>query len=124
MWRSGCYLPDNSTTAKEERALRARIAPTGTDSPAFTQRIRLLRLAHVMEVTGLKRTKIYALQAQGDFPMRVQITPTCVGWLEHEVQAWIAKRVTASAPLVVRSSERSLGRARRDAQADTKRANP
>jgi prophage regulatory protein len=117
-------LPDNSATAKEERALRARIAPTRTDSPALTQRIRLLRLAHVMEVTGLKRTKTYALQAQGDFPMRVQITPTCVGWLEHEVQAWIAKRVTASAPLVVRSWERSLGRARRDAQADTKRANP
>ena len=102
---------DRSVTALDELTLPARIVPAPTDSPMQTQRIRLLRLAQVMEVTGLKRTKIYALQAQGDFPMRVQITPSCVGWIEHEVQAWIAKRVTASAPLVVRSSERSMGRA-------------
>lgn len=86
------------------------IAPTAADSAVRTQRIRLLRLTQVMEVTGLKRTKIYALQAQGEFPMRVQITPSCVAWIEHEVQVWIAKRVTASAPLVVRGPERPVGR--------------
>jgi len=103
-------LPDRSVSAGGELTLPARMAPTSTDGPALPQRIRLLRLTQVMEVTGLKRTKIYALQAQGDFPMRVQITPSCVGWIEHEVQDWIAKRVTASAPLVVRSRERSVGR--------------
>jgi prophage regulatory protein len=97
-------------SAGGELTLPARIPPTSTDGALPTQHIRLLRLTQVMEVTGLKRTKIYALQSHGDFPMRVQITPSCVGWIEHEVQAWIAKRVTASAPLVVRSRERSVGR--------------
>jgi predicted DNA-binding transcriptional regulator AlpA len=69
-----------------------------------------------MEVTGLKRTKIYGLQAQGDFPMRIQITSSSVAWLEHEVQAWIAKRVTAS--LVVRVTE-VLVELRRDDQTDS-----
>jgi prophage regulatory protein len=103
-------VPDRSENALEELTLPARVVPAPTDSPMQTQRIRLLRLAQVMEVTGLKRTKIYALQSQGDFPMRVQITPSCVGWIEHEVQAWIAKRVRASAPLIVSSPERSAGR--------------
>jgi prophage regulatory protein len=94
------------------------IAPTGADSVVRPQRIRLLRLAQVMEVTGLKRTKIYGLQAQGDFPMRIQITSSSVAWLEHEVQSWIAKRVTASAPLLVRIPE-VLAELRRDDQTDT-----
>jgi prophage regulatory protein len=93
------------------------IAPTGADSVVRTQHVRLLRLAQVMEVTGLKRTKIYGLQAQGDFPMRIQITSSSVAWLEHEVQAWIAKRVTASTPLVVRVPE-VLVELRRDDQTD------
>jgi len=114
-------LADKSATTGNEVTSPARVVPTGIDSPALT-RVRLLRLAHVMEVTGLRKTKIYALQAAGDFPMRVQITPSCVGWIEHEVQAWIAGRVTASAPLLVRSAQRSVPRARRDAQAGTKRA--
>jgi prophage regulatory protein len=61
--------------------------------------IRLLRLAQVMDMTGLGRTKIYTLQAEGNFPMRVQITPYRVGWIEHEVQAWIARRIAARTSL-------------------------
>jgi prophage regulatory protein len=61
--------------------------------------IRLLRLTQVMDMTGLGRTKIYALQAEGNFPMRVQITPYRVGWIEHEVQAWIATRIAARTSL-------------------------
>ena len=118
-------LPGRSVTAGAGLTQQMPTVPTGTDGPVPNQRIRLLRLTQVMETTGLRRTTIYALQAAGDFPMRVQITPSCVGWIEHEVQAWIAGRVTASAPLLVRSAERPGGRrARRDAQADTKRADP
>ena len=61
--------------------------------------IRVLRLPQVMQQTGLKKTKLYELQAAGSFPMRIQITPTSVGWIENEVQQWILQRVAASTPL-------------------------
>lgn len=62
--------------------------------------LRLLRLHQVMDMTGLGRTKIYALQAEGSFPMRVHITPCCVAWVEHEIQAWISERIAARAALL------------------------
>ena len=61
--------------------------------------IRLLRLAKVLNVTGLGKTTIYELQSQGTFPMRVQITDHSVGWVEAEVQTWLAKRIAMSASL-------------------------
>jgi len=60
-----------------------------------------------MEMTGLRRTKIYMLQAEGDFPMRVQITPHCVAWIETEVQAWIARRVAESNSLRTMKEQRA-----------------
>ena len=64
-----------------------------------TRSIRLLRLPQVMQQTGLKKTKLYELQKNGDFPMRIQVTSNSVGWIEEEVNAWIAARVAASEPL-------------------------
>ena len=55
--------------------------------------IRMLRLPQVISSTGLCRSKIYELQAEGDFPMRVKLTSRSVGWLESEVQAWLARRI-------------------------------
>lgn len=56
----------------------------------------MLRLAQVLDATGLGKTKIYELQAKGDFPMRVKITSHSVGWVEEEVQAWLAQRIAVS----------------------------
>ena len=67
---------------------------------ARTGLIRILRLAQVLDVTGLGKTKIYELQSEGNFPMRVQITHHSVGWIEEDVQAWLAKRVAISASLL------------------------
>lgn len=58
--------------------------------------IRMLRLRQVCEVTGLGKTMIYELQAQDDFPKRVHLTACSVGWVESEVQAWLARRISAS----------------------------
>ena len=60
-----------------------------------TGAIRILRLAQVVDATGLHKTKIYELQAHGNFPMRVHITAHSVGWIEGEVQAWLAQRAAA-----------------------------
>jgi prophage regulatory protein len=74
-------------------------APTGT--PRVSS-IRLLRLPQVMQQTGLKKTKLYELQKRGSFPMRIQITSNSVGWIEEEVNVWIAGRVAASKPLRIK----------------------
>jgi predicted DNA-binding transcriptional regulator AlpA len=54
-----------------------------------------------MKQTGLKKTKLYELQKEGAFPMRIQITSNSVGWIEEEVNALIADRITASKPLPI-----------------------
>jgi prophage regulatory protein len=64
--------------------------------------IRLLRLPQVMHQTGLKKTNLYELQKRGSFPMRIQITSNSVGWVEEEVNAWIAGRAAASKPLRIK----------------------
>jgi len=69
----------------------------------------MLRLAQVINLTGLGKTKIYELQGEGRFPMRVKITAHAVGWVEDEVQAWLAQRVAASASLVTKE-QRTLVR--------------
>lgn len=61
-----------------------------------TQPIRMLRLAQVIDATGLRRSKLYELQAQGDFPRRVKIASRSVGWVEAEVQDWLARRIAES----------------------------
>jgi prophage regulatory protein len=57
---------------------------------------RILRLAQVREVTGLGRSCIYQLQAGKQFPQRIKIGVRAVGWIESEVQQWIAKRIAHS----------------------------
>ena len=79
--------------AARSNKIRASIA----ESPRGTQGIRILRLTQVIEITGLRKTKLYELQASGEFPMRVQITPRSVGWVEAEIQAWLTERLAARA---------------------------
>jgi predicted DNA-binding transcriptional regulator AlpA len=49
--------------------------------------IRMLRLPEVIDPTGLGKKKIYELQAESDFPVRVKITAHSVAWMEEEMQA-------------------------------------
>jgi prophage regulatory protein len=56
--------------------------------------IRILRLPEVCRVTGLGRTMIYRLQLEHRFPQSVKITDYAVGWVEGEVQAWLAEQAT------------------------------
>ena len=73
----------------------ARAAPTHDSRPHGNRPIRMLRLPQVIDATGLGKTKIYELQGQGDFPMRVKITAHSVAWVEEDVQAWLAARIQA-----------------------------
>ncbi len=57
---------------------------------------RALRLRQVSQLTGLGRSMIYQMQAEGRFPQRIKLGDRAVGWLESEVRAWLAARVETS----------------------------
>ena len=57
--------------------------------------LSLIRLPEVCRATGLCRSMIYQLEAAQRFPRRVKIGVRAVGWVEGEVQDWIADRVGA-----------------------------
>jgi prophage regulatory protein len=62
--------------------------------PALSDALpRLLRLQQVGEITGLRRSMIYQLEADGSFPRRVKLATRAVGWVESEIRGWIAARI-------------------------------
>lgn len=56
------------------------------------QNNKIIALAAVIAKTSLCRSSIYALLANGDFPERIKLSPRRMGFLEHEVDSWIAAR--------------------------------
>jgi len=58
--------------------------------------VRLLRLPQVCQVTGLRRSMIYQLEAKRRFPRRIRIGVRAVGWIEGEVQQWVRQRIEQS----------------------------
>ena len=67
-----------------------------TEAPATLTATRLMRMAEVLTLTGIKsRSTIYELQASGDFPPAVRLTGKAIGFVESEVHGWIRSRVEA-----------------------------
>jgi prophage regulatory protein len=60
------------------------------------QPAKVLRLPTVIQRTGLSRSTIYRLEAEGKFPKHIKLTERAAGWLEHEVNAFIAARTSAA----------------------------
>jgi prophage regulatory protein len=58
--------------------------------------LQILRLAQVCRVTGLSRSLVYQMEAEDRFPKRIRLTERAVGWIEDEVQGWLAERVAGS----------------------------
>ena len=42
---------------------------------------------------------IYRLEIRGEFPQRKQLSPNSVGWLESEIDEWIASRRSAKSDI-------------------------
>jgi prophage regulatory protein len=59
---------------------------------------RFLRLPDVSGVTGLSRATIYRKIAANDFPRPMSLGVRASGWLESEVQAWLASRARRPGP--------------------------
>jgi len=57
---------------------------------------RLIKLPEVMQRTGKKRSTVYANVKAGLMPAPIKIGEKAVGWVETEIEEWIASRIAAS----------------------------
>ena len=56
---------------------------------------RLLRIGEVINITGLSRSSIYALAAEGRFPKSIPLIPGGMSraWVYSEIQDWLDQRI-------------------------------
>jgi prophage regulatory protein len=66
----------------------------------------ILRLPAVKLRTGLSRSTIYLRVAQGSFPAPVSLGARAVGWLESDVDSWLALQINRSRSIGPRPSRR------------------
>lgn len=57
---------------------------------------RIIRLPEVIARTGQSRSTIYERIRQSVFPAPIQLGGRSVGWLESDIDEWIAARVEES----------------------------
>lgn len=59
--------------------------------------LRFMRLKEVIARTGLSRSTIYLMVADGRFPRQVRLGGSrSVAWIEAEVEGWMRERIEAS----------------------------
>ncbi len=56
--------------------------------------MKILRFKQIREKLGLGRTALYHMDRTGEL-RAVKLTPGTVGWLEEEVDAWLAKKLAS-----------------------------
>ncbi len=57
---------------------------------------KILRWADLKPILGLSRMTVYRMEKAGEFPKRIRLASgNSVGWLEHEVEAWLAERMAS-----------------------------
>lgn len=54
----------------------------------------LIRWPAVSRVAGISRTTVWRMERDGTFPCRRKISAHSVGWLRHEIEAWVQSRAT------------------------------
>ena len=61
----------------------------------------LITLKEVESLTTLKRSKIYQMIKEGQFPTQVKISSNRSAWLECEIQKWIVEKAKSRSLEVV-----------------------
>ncbi len=57
---------------------------------------RILRLPEVLLKVGLSRATIYNRMSQKEFPSSISLGGNTVGWVESELDSWLADQITKS----------------------------
>jgi prophage regulatory protein len=68
---------------------------------------KIIRLHAVKARCGLSRSTLYNRIGTGEFPSPVSLGPRSVGWVESEIDAWIAARINASRKAYPNSTARA-----------------
>jgi prophage regulatory protein len=66
-----------------ERALQTRTTTSGE---------RVLSQQAVLDRVPVSRTTLWRMERAGGFPRRIQISANRIGWLEADVDEWLAER--------------------------------
>jgi prophage regulatory protein len=59
---------------------------------------QIMRMKDVVKKIGLCRATIYTIISRGEFPRPIRIGERATGWLESELEAWLASRASAKKP--------------------------
>lgn len=72
-----------------------RTAPTPHVEKPLTRvvKTRLMRLPEVQSRTGYGRSAIYEMMRSGKFPVSVKLGARAIGFVESEIDGWIAERI-------------------------------
>lgn len=65
------------------------------NSSPTTSALRFIRVREAIQKTGLSKSSIYDLMAQGHFPQTIRLGGRSVAFVEAEVEAWMAERIAA-----------------------------
>jgi len=59
----------------------------------MSEAYQLIRLAVVLEMTGLSKTSLYEAVNSGSFPKNVKISERSSAWVKSEVLVWIKEKI-------------------------------
>jgi prophage regulatory protein len=54
--------------------------------------LQIMREPERLAITGLSRVHWWRMERQGIVPARVKLGPNSVGWLRHEISAWVERK--------------------------------
>lgn len=60
-----------------------------------TSELRFIRIREAIKKTGLSKSSIYDLMAQGRFPQTVRLSSRSVAFVEAEIDDWMKKRIAS-----------------------------
>jgi predicted DNA-binding transcriptional regulator AlpA len=63
--------------------------------------VTIMKRQEVVAVTGLCYTSIYNKEKRGEFPARRQLGTRSVGWIRHEVEAWVNGLQQVACPVAI-----------------------
>lgn len=65
------------------------------NSPPPPKYFEIYRIQRVSIITGLGRSTIYGLMAEGKFPCQIKLSARAVGWTSTSIFQWLAEREIA-----------------------------
>jgi len=61
----------------------------------MTDKLKIIKLPRVMEMTTFCRTTIYRLIEKGKFPKQIKLAERSSGWLESEVLNYLETKINS-----------------------------